>query len=204
MKELTFDLYVDRFLEGTAYMTPAQVGGYFRLLLFNYKNNSLSKDDNILKALSGLNNHGDFSIVMEKFELTENGYMNKRVKSELDKKQKIREKQRVGGKKGAMIKIDKNSKSSYFNYNPLAPELGKKDENGKVVFHWIQILINDKFKFLKRVPVQLGYFECANLCSLYPKKVIEDVLESMENKYGSYKCNKLFTTLKSWCANQKK
>lgn len=95
-----FQFYADEFLADTLDFTPAEVGGYIRLLCFQWRRGSVPADQEKLVRITGI--RGDFSAVLAKFEACGDGSLiNARMEKERQQLEAYREKSSKNGAKGA-------------------------------------------------------------------------------------------------------
>jgi uncharacterized protein YdaU (DUF1376 family) len=93
-KSPAFQLYPQDFLVGTADMTSEEVGGYIRLLCYQWTKGFLENNDKKLMQLSGVFDINDLNNVKSKFILCEDGYLrNGRMESTRLEQDTYREKQ---------------------------------------------------------------------------------------------------------------
>jgi uncharacterized protein YdaU (DUF1376 family) len=72
VKAPAFQLYAGDFLVGTAMMTSEEVGGYIRLLCYEWTNGPLANDPAVLSRLSGCTSNA-LASVMHKFSIDDAG-----------------------------------------------------------------------------------------------------------------------------------
>ena len=127
-KAPAFQLYAADFLTDTMDWSAAQVGVYFRLLLYEWINGAIPNDYKRMARIAGID-IGNFKKcylqdIAEKLTLNSKGELvNERLEDTREKQQKYIENQRIAGKKGA----DKRWKSdSDPNGNPNDDPNGRK------------------------------------------------------------------------------
>jgi len=99
MSKGTFPFDPEAFLIGTADMTPEQVGGYIRMLCYQWEKGGLPDDDRILERWSGCDGSA-MAIIRGKFVRYADGKIrNKRLEKDRRGVQKISERQSENAKK---------------------------------------------------------------------------------------------------------
>lgn len=117
-----FQFYPQDFLVGTADMTAEEVGGYIRLLCYQWAKGSIPNDDRKLSQLSGISDGLSLGNVSVKFRLCEDGQKrNNRLESVRIQQDQYRQKQAENGKKGGNPNFIAGKPNPYHNppINPL-------------------------------------------------------------------------------------
>ena len=73
-----FPFYVDDFIGGTMYMTPAEVGAYVLLLAEQWRNGFVHEQTALLLRVSRMKNRRQLAQVLDKFEVCEDGHLRNR------------------------------------------------------------------------------------------------------------------------------
>jgi uncharacterized protein YdaU (DUF1376 family) len=103
-KSPAFQFYVQDFLLGTTDFTAEEVGGYIRLLSYQWDKGGLPNDDSKLSKMSGVKVK-NLSFIKEKFNLDEDGKLrNHRLERERNKQVEWRRKSSEAGRKSAQAK----------------------------------------------------------------------------------------------------
>lgn len=119
-KSPAFQLYPGDWLSSmtVTMMTPAQEGAYFRLLCYDWSNDGIPDDDQILSSLSRLGEgwfNGGSTAIKKCFEPHPEKYgflTNGRLEKEREKQKIWREKSSIGGKKSAESRRNKSKSQS--------------------------------------------------------------------------------------------
>jgi len=106
MKDLFwFKFEPAKFLIGTAEMPPEQVGGYIRLLCYDWEKDGLANNLKSISLLSGLSESEASAILSLKFRLEEDGrWRNTVLHSQILERRQLSEKNAENGKKGAEVR----------------------------------------------------------------------------------------------------
>jgi uncharacterized protein YdaU (DUF1376 family) len=100
-----FQLYADVFFIDTAEWDPYEIGVYWRMLLLQWANGSISSDEKVLQKVTGSSPkkfQKAAKNVLKKFVLCNDGRLrNVKLEEIREKQQEYRESQREKGKKGA-------------------------------------------------------------------------------------------------------
>ena len=118
-KDPAFLFYPADFLVGTMDMSDEEVGIYIRLLCRQHQKGNINP-----KVMDGLSEE-----ILSKFRKDNQGnYYNKRLKTEMDKRQKFVESRRANGSKGGRPKKDKDNQEET-NSKPLGKPTKNLTEN---------------------------------------------------------------------------
>lgn len=207
MKDPAFLFYSNDFLTGTYLMTDEQTGKYIRLLCLQHQKGHLQEKDmiNICKT-----NDND---IFDKFTIDADGlYYNERLEFEIEKRSKYtnsRKMNRLGKfKKVKSNNHMKNISKSYVKHMENENENEIKDiiiiNSNKV-----KTEISPKHEFqcfcenlsnVKKLKSQLTFEEAEKLLLKYPKELILETFEAMENwKPLTQKSNSVYLTCNKWC-----
>ena len=100
MKAPAFQFYAGDFLVGTAMMSAEEVGGYVRLLCYQWTQGSIPNDDAILQRLTGCGGNAVASI-RHKFGISQTGALvNERLEQVREEQRLYRAKQAENARKG--------------------------------------------------------------------------------------------------------
>lgn len=114
-----FQFYPADFLAGTVFMTPAEVGGFIRLLAHQWQQGSIPPEPDRLARLTGLPaaKHGP---ILEKFQLAPDGknLINARLETIRQEQLAYRAKQAANGSKGGRPPGSGNQKPETRNQEP--------------------------------------------------------------------------------------
>lgn len=100
----SFSFYASDFIMGTMLMSAEEVGGYIRLLCWQWEQGELPSDVDQLARISGLQVK-KLTPVLKKFEATERGgFLNKRLEEVRLQREHFIEVQRLNGSKGGRPK----------------------------------------------------------------------------------------------------
>lgn len=117
-----FQFYPQDFLVGTADLTAEEVGGYIRLLCYQWAKGSIPNDDRKLSQLAGITDGLSMGNVSVKFRLCEDGQKrNDRLEEVRLQQDQYRQKQAENGKKGGNPNFKAGKPNPYYNppLNPL-------------------------------------------------------------------------------------
>lgn len=137
MRSPAFQFYPQDFLVGTAHMTTEEVGGYIRLLCYQWAKDALPKNDKILMQLSGITDPYVLGNVVVMFRLCEDNLLrnDRLVKIKLEQDE-YHEKQRINGLKGGNPAFKKGQKNPYYKQhakdNPLVDYGLSSGDNPKI------------------------------------------------------------------------
>lgn len=110
-----FQFYPQDFLVGTADMTAEEVGGYIRLLCYQWAKGSLPNDDKKLSQLSGISDGLSLGNVSVKFRLCEDGLKrNDRLELIRLEQEEYRKKQSNNGSKGGNPNFQNGKHNPYY------------------------------------------------------------------------------------------
>lgn len=124
-KAPAFQFYADKFMSGTAHMTVEEVGGYIRLLCYQWENGSIPESEQRQLRVAGCKK-GSLLTILEKFTKTEKGLVNLRLEESRAQQERFREKQKVNGGLGGRPKKD--------NPEKLKPIEKETQENPSLIF----------------------------------------------------------------------
>lgn len=88
-------------------MTAEEMGGYCRLLFHQWDRGNLPIDPKMLARMTGVVEE-NLSMILEKFDVVDGGYLNARLEEERVKQEEFRAKQSVNGKLGGRPKKNPN------------------------------------------------------------------------------------------------
>lgn len=115
MKAPAFQFYPHDFLVGTADLTAEEVGGYIRLLCYQWAKGSLPNDDKKLMQLSGITDGLSLGNVSVKFRLCDDGLKrNDRLEKVRLEQQEYRRKQSENGQKGGNPNFKPGNPNPYY------------------------------------------------------------------------------------------
>lgn len=117
-----FQFYPHDFLVGTADLTAEEVGGYIRLLCYQWAKGSLPNDEKKLSQLSGISDGLSLGNVSVKFRLCEDGFKrNHRLETVRLEQEEYRKKQAENGSKGGNPNFKHGKHNPYYKPkdNPL-------------------------------------------------------------------------------------
>lgn len=120
--------YTSDFLTGTTLMSNEQVGKYIRLLCIQHQKGVLSEKD-MLKICDSYDED-----IFDKFEKTEEGYFNKRMRDEFEKRKKYSESRANNRKKKEDMKNICNSYEQHMeieNENEILDTINTKNKTTK-------------------------------------------------------------------------
>jgi len=120
--------YTSDFLTGTTLMSNEQVGKYIRLLCIQHQKGVLSEKD-MLKICDSYDED-----IFDKFEKTEEGYFNKRMRDEFEKRKKYSESRANNRKKKEDMKNICNSYEQHMeieNENEILDSINTKNKTTK-------------------------------------------------------------------------
>lgn|SRR5690606_47102 len=90
-----FQFYPQDFLVGTGDMLAEEVGGYIRLLCYQWAKGELPNNRKKLMQMSGVFDNDSLSVILKKFKMTESGNLaNERLENTRSEQQEYRDKQR--------------------------------------------------------------------------------------------------------------
>ena len=120
-----FQFYPADFLVGTADMTSDEVGGYIRLLCYQWTKEGLPTEIKKLMQLSGLFDIESLKIVLSKFIIKDNKYYNERLESVRIEQNIYREKQSEISRKSWEKRRENNMAShTEANTEPMQTHIG--------------------------------------------------------------------------------
>ena len=73
-----FKFYPQDFLVGTSFMTPAEVGGYIRLLCVSWEKGGIPRDNKIISRITGCDTEENLNI-LDKFVILDDLFINERL-----------------------------------------------------------------------------------------------------------------------------
>lgn len=124
-KPPAFQFYADDFLAGTASMTAEEVGGYIRLLCYQWSNGSIPTDTNRSARIAGMA-ESSLSHVLAKFKIMADGKLcNERLEFERQKQNAFRMERAESGKKGAISRWCNGSATADIIAKPMAEGMAK-------------------------------------------------------------------------------
>lgn len=136
----SFSLYVNDFEGGTRHMNDEELGCYIRLLFAQFNRGKLPNNHDFLRRFC-TSFDKSWAIVGEKFEkISEDFIQNKRLDTEIQKRDNFIDKQQVNGRKGgrppAKIKPTKNplKTQTKTQKKPLGNGKGYGNGKGKLIF----------------------------------------------------------------------
>lgn len=127
----SFQLYAQDFVVGVADMTAEEVGGYIRLLCYQWVKGGLPNDQIKLSQLSGLPSGLSLGNVLAKFGLSAgNVLINDKLERVRESQNKFHDKQRENGLKGGNPNFEKGKPNPY--HNPLHNPKDKPEDNPEI------------------------------------------------------------------------
>lgn len=118
-----FQFYPQDFLVGTADLTSEEVGGYIRLLCYQWAKGSLPNDDKKLMQLSGISDGLSLGNVSVKFRLCpDNLRRNDRLEAVRLEQEEYRRKQAENGQKGGNPNFKVGKKNPYYKPKDNPPD----------------------------------------------------------------------------------
>lgn len=123
-----FQFYPQDFLVGTADLTAEEVGGYIRLLCYQWAKGSIPNDVTKLMQMSGISSSNSLANVQLKFRLCDDGTLrNDRMELVRKYQEDYRLKRSECGKKGGNPQFQKGKHNPYYNLqDKLEDKLGDK------------------------------------------------------------------------------
>jgi uncharacterized protein YdaU (DUF1376 family) len=121
MTSPAFQFYAQDFLVGTAEMLPEEVGGYIRLLSYQWVKGGVPTDRRKLMQLTGILDSAVLDNVLQKFQpSSDNSGLLVNVRLETVRQQQLEHKQKQGnnGSKGGNPNFKKGHRNPYYNQTP--------------------------------------------------------------------------------------
>ena len=139
-KSPAFQLYVQDFLSGVKLFTTEEVGAYILLLIEQWDTGYIQNDAKYLKKITGISAK-KLQKILKKFQETEKGvFKNIRLEQERLKQIEWRNKSSMGGKKGAIARLNNKSHNSTTLQPPLQGSL-QNGINQKATLHLSPFLL---------------------------------------------------------------
>ena len=127
----SFRFYPDNFIMGTACMTAAAVGGYIRLLCYQWDKGPIQKIK--AKALAGVDSDEIFEEILQKFSEKNGHIFNKRLEVERHKQNEFVKKQRENGRLGGRPGIPKPNPTVKPNQSQKKPSVSVSVSDSVIV-----------------------------------------------------------------------
>lgn len=118
MNKPAFQFYPSDFIMGTSFMTAEEVGGYMRLLCYQWTNGFIPNKPSLIKQLTGVFNEESIEEILKKFVVNDAGNLiNIRLESTRSNYEQFLSKQSDNGKKGGRPPKEKNPNETQNNPN---------------------------------------------------------------------------------------
>lgn len=203
-KSPAFQFYVQDFLSGVKFFTTEETGAYILLLCEQWDSGFIENNEKILKKITGISQKKLIK-VLEKFDIIENKFINKRLEEERVKKEDFLIRASKGGQESARKRSEEkarllefknslesksssstssstsiiNSQKSEFNFDFV-------ESNFKIPFEsWIKYRKDRKKPFTIQASVEAAYKELKELSENKPLQAIEIVQKCISNEYLS-------------------
>ena len=134
--------YTSDFLTGTTLMSNEQVGKYIRLLCIQHQKGVLSEKD-MLKICDSYDED-----IFDKFEKTEEGYFNKRMRDEFEKRKKYSESRANNRKKKEDMK---NISNSYEEHMEIENENLDKLKDNSITKRFVKPTLDELREYMESI-----------------------------------------------------
>lgn len=214
-KTPSFPFYPSDFLGGTSYMTSEEVGGYIRLLCYQWDKGFIPSDIKKLKIITGCQRNA-IAVILDKFEPTNNGNsLNKKLEIVRNKKIEYSEQQKALAELRWLKERDKQNANAMPSHNQAnAEEVCQSDaslilnsnipkgnitKKGKKVKNFSQLnekgekhkiqewIEKEKLESVLKLSHQLSFLDC--------EKIIKEFGQSEK---GKQEIKDLFWEMENW------
>lgn len=209
-KDPAFLFYSKDFYEGTRMMLPSERACYIDLLIYQHQHGIIPLDLNrVLMYCSGIDQATLEATLEAKFKRTEKGYINERIKDEIEKRADYTSKQSTNGRVGQMMKSAKslfkvNDYKSFkeYVYEHLGKEkaldlLDKKETT-------LEGLLQASLKHLANGDVNVNKDVNSFVINVNNERLKNSVLEFMEHRSSIKKPFKSQMQLDKWVQSLKR
>ena len=137
--------YTSDFLTGTTLMSNEQVGKYIRLLCIQHQKGVLSEKD-MLKICDSYDED-----IFDKFEKTEEGYFNKRMRDEFEKRKKYSESRANNRKKKEDMKNICNSYVEHMEIENENEDVNTLTKKNKTIKRFVKPTIEEVKEYMQEI-----------------------------------------------------